>query len=76
MIIYTSVIFVLSQLSDNDNKCDITEKTDQNLPFVLQLSIVSKHLTLAGTRQNHKTKPCTIPEWQLTLCVPLQSGQR
>ena len=43
MIIYTSVAFVPSQLSDNDNKCDITEKTDQNWPFVLQLSTVSKH---------------------------------
>ena len=41
MIIHTLVTFVLSQLSDNDNKCNITEKTDQNWPFVLQLSIVS-----------------------------------
>ena len=71
MIIYISVTFVLSQLSDNDYKCNITEKTDHNWPFVLQVSIVSS----LGIDWD-MTKPGTILEWQLTLCVPLQSGQR
>ena len=62
---------MLSQLSDNDNRCNITEKTDQNWPFVLQLSIVSS-FDIGWDM----TKQGTILEWQLTPCVPLQSGQR